>query len=192
MKSLSHIEQQIFDVDGIRASLAGPSGGHEDYWTNRFNGDKTVSDFKNRFSQRYPDVDIIVHDGIGHVAHGNYLIKNLRTTHEFAWIQETVDVYDQFIHDQLEQIELLKKQLEQAVRAADATPEPDPYEILGVDRNSTDEEITQAYRKKIHRFHPDKLSTLDDAIIAFGKERAQMINWARDEISRERSVVDAA
>jgi hypothetical protein len=193
MKSLHHIEQRIFEVDGIRASLSGPVSGHADYWTNKFNGDKKVSEFKTRFAQRYPDVTIVLYDGIGHVAHGLLLLKNLRATYELAWIQNTVYLYDLLVHEQQEQIESLKKALEQSTAAANLTPpEPDPYTILGVDRSCSDEEIKQAYQRKITRFHPDKLSGLDDAIKAFGNERAQLINRARDQILDERKESKAA
>jgi hypothetical protein len=188
MPSLTHIEQCIFNIDGIRASLSGPATGLQDYWTNRFSGDRRVSEFKKRFSVRYPNVDIVLYDGLGRVAPGQYLMKNLRVTHDFGWIQDTVAVYDEYI-------ESLKIALQQATQTTNVAPaEMDPYEVLGVDRNSSIDEIRQAYRLQIRRFHPDKLGglALDQAFIQFGTERTQLINGARDQIFEERAEAKAA
>ncbi|MFN3791959.1 J domain-containing protein [Massilia sp.] len=183
MKSLSHIEQRIFEVDGIRAELTGPVNGHPDYWTNRFSGDKTLKEFRDRFSKRYPGVSIKVYDGIGHVASGKYLLKNLRATHTFDWVREKLALYSDAINYLAEQVEAL----EHAANAAATTPpEPDPYEVLGIAPGCTDGEIKIAYQRKISRFHPDKLSGLDEAIVAFGNQQAQAINHARDRILQER------
>ena len=188
MKSLHHVEQRIFEVEGIRASLSGPVSGHAEYWTNKFNGDKKVTEFRKRFAQRYPDVTVVLYSGIGRVAGGGYLMKNLRATYEFSWIQETLSLYDLAIEQQHDEIEALKSALDEANENADTTQaEPDPYAILGVDHTSSDDEITQAYRRKISRFHPDRLSGLNEAIIELCNERSQMINRARDMIVAERA-----
>lgn len=188
MPSVTQIEQQIFDIDGIRASLSGPANGLQDYWTNRFNGDKRVSEFKNRFSVRYPGVDIVVYDGLGRVARGQYLMKNLRVTHDFGWVQDMFAAFEQYIAS-------LEIDLQHATQADNVTPaEPDPYGLLGVDRNCSIEDIKQAYRSQMRRFHPDKLGglELDQAFIKFATERTQLINRARDQIYEERGEVETA
>lgn len=188
MSSLSNIEQRIFDVDGIRVTLGGPASNYKDYWTNKFNGERTLSDFKRRFFQRYPGVSIEAFDGIGRKAGGGYLMKNLRATHDFSWIQEIVELYDEFIQRQAQRIEALEND---AQTAAATPPEPNPCDILGVDRHASREEIRQAYRSKIRRFHPDRLSGLDDTIIAFGNQQAQMINRARDMLLNDDKEAEA-
>jgi DnaJ-class molecular chaperone len=40
----------------------------------------------------------------------------------------------------------------------------DPYEILQIQRNATDEEITKAYRRMSLKYHPDKGGTADEFI----------------------------
>lgn len=183
MSSLTYIEQRIFDVDGIRASLSGSATGLDEYWTNRFSGDKTVAEFKKRFAKRYPAVDIELYDGRGGIAHGNRLMKNLRATHDFDWVRSAAIVYDEFIAS-------LMDALKQTLHSSDAEPAPpDPYDVLGVDRNSSDHDIKRAYQRLISRFHTDRLESLqlDPAFIQFATERTQMINRAREQIREQRS-----
>lgn len=62
----------------------------------------------------------------------------------------------------------------------------DPYSILGVARNATDDEIKAAYRELARRYHPDNY-TDDNPLKELAKEKMQEVNEAYDEIQRQRS-----
>ena len=53
----------------------------------------------------------------------------------------------------------------------------DPYKILGVSRDASDEEIKKAYRKLAMKYHPDR--NPDDPEAA---KKMQQINAAYDQI----------
>jgi len=63
------------------------------------------------------------------------------------------------------------------------TPEkktaPDYYQILGISRTASDEEIKKAYRKKMKEYHPDKHSSSD-------------YDWVKSEASRMTKVIQQA
>ena len=67
---------------------------------------------------------------------------------------------------------------------------PDPYGILGVDRNASDEEIRKAYREKAKELHPDILRAqgLPEELMARANEQMAKLNDAWSEIKRERGM----
>ena len=67
---------------------------------------------------------------------------------------------------------------------------PDPYGILGVDRNASDEEIRKAYREKAKALHPDILRAqgLPEELMARANEQMAKLNDAWSEIKRERGM----
>lgn len=60
----------------------------------------------------------------------------------------------------------------------------DPYKILGVDRNATDEEIKDAYRKLAKKYHPDSYG--DNPLADLAEEKMREINEAYDAIVNTR------
>lgn len=60
-----------------------------------------------------------------------------------------------------------------------------PYEVLGVNPNATDDDIKQAYRALVRKYHPDKYRDSDLADLA--NEKMKEINAAYEEIQKMRA-----
>ncbi len=58
----------------------------------------------------------------------------------------------------------------------------DPYEILGLRRGATIEEVKRAYRELASKYHPDKVSHLGDEFRALAERRFKEINEAYQAI----------
>ena len=60
----------------------------------------------------------------------------------------------------------------------------DPYKVLGISRNATDEEIKHAYRELARKYHPD--AYINNPLADLVEEKMKEINEAYDQVQRER------
>lgn len=61
----------------------------------------------------------------------------------------------------------------------------DPYSILGVSKNASDEEVKAAYKALVRKYHPDNYGD-DNPLKDLANEKMQEINQAYDDIMRMR------
>ena len=58
----------------------------------------------------------------------------------------------------------------------------DPYKILGIDRNASQEDIKRVYRVLAGKYHPDKVAHLGEEFKALAEKRFKDIQKAWDEL----------
>ena len=61
----------------------------------------------------------------------------------------------------------------------------DPYKVLGVSSNATDDEIKKAYRALVKQYHPDNYA--DNPLANLAADKMKEINEAYSEIQKLRS-----
>ncbi len=61
----------------------------------------------------------------------------------------------------------------------------DPYTVLGVDSNASDDDIKRAYRELARKYHPDNYQ--NNPLADLAEEKMKEINEAYDTILKERS-----
>ncbi len=59
-----------------------------------------------------------------------------------------------------------------------------PYEVLGVPRNASNDEIKKAYRQLCKKYHPD--SYVDNPLAGLAEEKFKEVQAAYDQIMKER------
>ena len=77
---------------------------------------------------------------------------------------------------------LLERSLAQ--RGPEATPRWDPYTVLGVGRGASREEIVQAYRAQLKRYHPDRVADLGDELQQLAHRKTLELQRAYAELTR--------
>ncbi len=75
-------------------------------------------------------------------------------------------------------------------QASSASALEDAYKALGVNKDSSDQEIKRAYRKLMSQYHPDKLmgQGVPEDMIAMATEQAKEIQLAYDLIKKNRNI----
>ena len=64
------------------------------------------------------------------------------------------------------------------------------YNILGISRNASDDEVKKAYRKLVQEYHPDKMQAkgVPEDFMKIANEKMTEINQAYDQICKERGI----
>ena len=60
----------------------------------------------------------------------------------------------------------------------------DPYEILGVQRGASEEEIKKAYKRLSRKYHPD--ANVNNPLAELAEEKFKEVQEAYDEIMKQR------
>lgn len=60
------------------------------------------------------------------------------------------------------------------------------YTILKISENASEEEIKQAYRNMVKKYHPDRLTGMDETYIKGAREKFEKVQEAYEQIRKER------
>lgn len=63
------------------------------------------------------------------------------------------------------------------------------YEILGIEKNTTEEEIKKAYRQMALKYHPDRVTHLGEDVRKAAEEKFKKIKEAYDAVKKEKGFV---
>ena len=69
-----------------------------------------------------------------------------------------------------------------------STSKKDPYKVLGLDSNASDDEIKKAYRRLAMKYHPDKVEGMGEEVKRNAEAQFREINEAYEQIKAERGM----
>jgi DnaJ-domain-containing protein 1 len=72
--------------------------------------------------------------------------------------------------------------------APPAPPASDPYAVLGIAATASDDEVEQAWRRRMSEYHPDRVANAASEIRDLAGQRARELNGAYEEIKRLRGI----
>ena len=61
------------------------------------------------------------------------------------------------------------------------------YDILGLSKTASDDQIKTTYRKMVKKYHPDKLTDVSEDVVKMAKEKFQSVKDAYDKIRKQRN-----
>lgn len=67
-------------------------------------------------------------------------------------------------------------------------PVSDPYAVLGITAAASDDEVEQAWRRRMSEYHPDRVANAAAEIRDLAGQRARELNGAYEEIKRLRAI----
>jgi DnaJ like chaperone protein len=128
-----------------------------------------------RMFQDNPAVLVELLDGLFHIARADGTV----TPDEVAYLEQVAQIFG------------LGAAEWDRIRAANMGPDKsDPYVILGVPRDASNDDLKAAYRKLVRENHPDRLVAqgMPQEFIALANERLATINAAYDRIQQQRGI----
>ncbi|WP_374655503.1 TerB family tellurite resistance protein [Dongia sp.] len=136
--------------------------------------DAYARQLSNMFDERHPVLEELI-DGLFHIAKADGEVHDS----EIAFIREVARIFGFTDAD--------FARLREVNVGADHA---DPYTVLGVRREQSDEEIRATWRRLMRENHPDKLMAqgLPAEFVELANEKVATLNAAYDRIAKERGI----